>query len=83
MAVNYSKIKGLTAREFIKALLQDGFFFVHQKGSHHRYHHSDGRRITIPFTRPGDSFAIGTLKSIIEKQAKWTEDDLKRLELID
>lgn len=83
MAVNYSKIKGLTARELIKTLLQDGFFFIHQKGSHHRYHHSDGRRITIPFTRTGDSFAMGTLKSMIEKQAGWTEDDLKRLKLID
>lgn len=80
--IDYSKLSSLAARELIRALLQDGFFFVHQKGSHHRYHHTDGRRVTVPFTRTGDTFAIGTLKSIIEKQAKWSEDDLKRLNLI-
>lgn len=82
MTIDYTNLSSLTAGELIRALLKDGFFFAHQKGSHHRYHHQDGRRVTVPFTRTGDTFAIGTLKSIIEKQAKWTEDDLKRLKLI-
>jgi len=30
----------------------------------------------------GDTFTIKTLKSIIESQARWTEEDLKRLQLV-
>ena len=30
----------------------------------------------------GDTFTIKTLKSIIGSQARWTEEDLKRLKLI-
>lgn len=80
--IDYKKLSSTTARELIGALFQDGFFFARQRGSHHRYHHPDGRRVTIPFTRSGDTFTIGTLKSIIEDQASWTYDDLKRLNLI-
>lgn len=80
--IDYAKLGSLTARELIKALLKEGFIFTRQRGSHHRYHHPDDRRVTVPFTRSGDTFAKGTLKSIIEKQAKWSEEDLKRLNLL-
>ncbi len=80
--IDYGKLSSLTARELIRALSREGFFFVRQRGSHHRYHHPDGRRVTVPFTRFGDTFAKGTLKSIIEKQAKWSKEDLKRLNLM-
>jgi len=40
------------------------------------------RRVTVPFTRTGDTFAPKTLKTIIEDQARWTADDLHRLELL-
>jgi len=79
--IDYGKLGSLAARELIKALLKEGFIFTRQLGSHHCYHHPDGRRVTVPFTRSGDTFAKGTLKSIIEKQAKWSEEDLKRLNL--
>jgi hypothetical protein len=42
----------------------------------------DGRRVALSFHRSSDTFRIGTLKSIIEKQAHWTEDDLCRLSLL-
>ena len=80
--IDYGKLASLTARELIRAINQEGFFFVRQRGSHHRYRHPDGRRITVPFTRFGDTFAKETLKSIVEKQAKWTAKDLKRLNLL-
>jgi hypothetical protein len=32
--------------------------------------------------RPGDTFAIETLRSMIELKSKWTEDDLRRPALI-
>lgn len=80
--VDYSRIRSLTTRELTRALLNDGFSFIRQRGSHRRYGHGDGRRVTIPFTRSGDTFAPGTLKSIIELQAKWTAEDLVRLGLL-
>jgi hypothetical protein len=40
---------------------------------------SDGRRVTVTIHGRGDTFTIKTLRSIIESQARWTEDDLKRL----
>ena len=80
--IDYGKLGSLAARELIKALLKEGFVFTRQRSSHHRYSHPDGRKVTVPFTRSGDTFATRTLKSIIEKQAKWNEEDLKRLNLL-
>lgn len=80
--IDYSRLRSLTAGDVIRALTRDGFDFARQRGSHHRYTHPDGRRVTIPFTRRGDTFELGTLRSIIELQAKWSEDDLRRLGLL-
>ncbi|HEV2425475.1 MAG TPA: type II toxin-antitoxin system HicA family toxin [Terriglobia bacterium] len=82
MAINYSKLRSLTAREVIRALLADGFVLRAQRGSHRRYHHSDGRRVTVPFHSSGGTFVPKTLRSILEEQARWTEADLKRLRLL-
>jgi predicted RNA binding protein YcfA (HicA-like mRNA interferase family) len=62
--------------------MKDGFHFVHQTGSHQRYKHPDERRVTIAPHGRGSTFALKTLKSIIERQACWTADDLRRLNLI-
>ena len=80
--IDYSALHSLTARELIAALHRDGFVFARQRGSHHRYIHRDGRKVTVPFTRTGDTFAPKTLRTIIEDQARWTEADLRRLGLI-
>jgi predicted RNA binding protein YcfA (HicA-like mRNA interferase family) len=82
MAIDYTALRSLKAREMIAALSQDGFVFVRQRGSHQRYRHADGRTVTVSPHAGGDTFTIGTLKSMIQLQAKWTEDDLKRLKLI-
>ena len=79
--IDFHKLRSTTARELDRALAQDGFSTVRQRGSHRRYRHPDGRRVTVPFTRKGDTFAAGTLRSIIEKQAKWSVRDLVRLGL--
>jgi predicted RNA binding protein YcfA (HicA-like mRNA interferase family) len=47
MAIDYRRIRSLTARELIAALKRDGFVFVRQSGSHQRYRHADGRRVTV------------------------------------
>ena len=82
MAVNYAKLRSLTAREMISALIRDGFNLDRQVGSHQHYYHSDGRRVTLTFHRPGETFPIKTLKTMIEDQAGWSEEDLVRLRLI-
>jgi predicted RNA binding protein YcfA (HicA-like mRNA interferase family) len=66
----------------IAALKHDDFLFVRQMGSHQRYRHPDGRRVTVAQHGAGDTFTIKTLKSMIETQARWTEEDLKRLKLL-
>jgi predicted RNA binding protein YcfA (HicA-like mRNA interferase family) len=80
--LDWSKLRTLTAREIISALNKDGFYLRSQSGSHQRYFHSDGRKVTVSFHRPGEVFPLKTLKSIILEQASWTEDDLKRLGLL-
>jgi len=82
MAIDYGRLRSLTARELISALIRDGFAFDRQSGSHQHYLHSDGRRATVSFHRPGDTFHPKTLKRMIEDQARWTEADLRRLKLI-
>ncbi len=80
--IDYSRIRSLTARQRIAALHRDGFALLRQRGSHHRYDHTDGRRVTVAFSSPGDTFVLNTLRSMIERQARWTAEDLRRLDLL-
>jgi predicted RNA binding protein YcfA (HicA-like mRNA interferase family) len=83
MPIDFSKTRALTAAEIIRALLADGFALRKSKGgSHRRYQHKDGRRVTVPFHGSNTTFVPKTLRSIVEEQARWTEADLKRLKLI-
>lgn len=80
--IDYSRLRSLTARQLVAALHADGFILRRQRGSHRRYRHSDGRRVTLTFHHSSDTFPPGTLRSMIEKQARWAEDDLCRLGLL-
>jgi predicted RNA binding protein YcfA (HicA-like mRNA interferase family) len=82
MSLKCEQLRNLPARELIRALVEDGFIFRRQEGSHQRYVHSDGRRVTVTVHKPSDTFPIKTLKSIIEKQARWSEQDLEHLKLV-
>jgi predicted RNA binding protein YcfA (HicA-like mRNA interferase family) len=62
--------------------MREGFCLRSQVGSHQRYRHPDGRRVTVSFHHPLDTFPFKTLKRMIEEQARWTEDDLRRLGLL-
>ena len=44
--------------------------------------HPDGRRVTVTFHHPGQTFAPKTLNAMIELQARWNEVDLRRLKLM-
>ena len=61
MAIDYSQLRSLTAREVITALIRDGFFLRSQVGSHQRYRHPDGRRVPVSFHHPRDTFPFKTL----------------------
>ena len=80
--IDYSQLRSTTARQLSRALVQDGFEMKRQRGSHQRYVHADGRRVTVAAHRSGETFRPGTLRSIIEKQAQWEEGDLRRLGLL-
>jgi predicted RNA binding protein YcfA (HicA-like mRNA interferase family) len=82
MSIDFSRLRSLTARQLASGLQTDGFALKRQKGSHRHYVHLDGRRVTLSFHHASDTFRIGTLRSIIELQARWTEDDLRRLRLL-
>jgi predicted RNA binding protein YcfA (HicA-like mRNA interferase family) len=82
MAINYSHLRSLTARELLSALARDGFVLDRQAGAHQLHLHADGRRVTVSFHRPGETFEIKTLRTMIELQAHWTNEDLKRLKLV-
>ena len=82
MAIDYGQLRNTTVREVISALIRDGFAFDRGDGSHQIYYHTDGRRVTVVFHGGGSTFKRKTLKSIIELQACWTNEDLRRLKLI-
>jgi len=83
MSIEWTKIRGVTAKELTNALIKDNFYLRAQKGSHHRYYHPNGRRVTVAYHHPNETFCLKTLKAMIEEQARWSDKDLKRLNLID
>ena len=82
MSLDYSHLRSLTARHIVSALQRDSFTLARQKGSHRLYRHPDGRRVTVSFHHASDTFPTGTLRSMIEIQACWSEEDLQRLGLL-
>ena len=82
MAIDYSRLRSLRARRLIRALKKDGFYEERSKGALRLFKHPDGRRTTIHLHNMGQTFAVGTLKAIIEEQAGWTETDLERLGIL-
>jgi predicted RNA binding protein YcfA (HicA-like mRNA interferase family) len=67
--IEWREVRNLTARQLANALTRDGFALSMQRGSHRRYRHPDGRRVTLTYHRAGDTFPLGTLRSMIEVQA--------------
>ena len=82
LSVDYSKLRSLTVRKLIAALTKEGFSLVRRSGSHRIYRHHDGRRVTVSFHKGSQTFSPKILKIMIEDQAKWTVNDLKRLKIL-
>ena len=59
-----SKLSPIRARELIRILEQLGFEKVHQKGSHIRMKHPDGRKTSVPI-HSGEKVGRGLLRKIL------------------
>lgn len=82
MAIDYRQLRKVTAGNLVRALMRNGFLLRNRVGSHMRFAHRDGRRVTVTFHHSRQTFPPKTPKTMIEKQAKWTEADLMRLGLL-
>ncbi len=71
------KLKPLSASELIKILSQMGFGQTRQKGSHIRFAHSDGRKVTVPM-HPSEDIGIGLLNKIIKKEIKISREEFEK-----
>ncbi len=80
MAID-SRIRGLTAEEIIRALLADGLFYGKAEGAIADTFIRTVAASPWPFGS-NTTFVPKTLRSMIEEQAGWTNEDLKRLKLI-
>ncbi len=65
------------AREIIRVAEELGFHFSRQKGSHAIYHHSDGRRITVPI-HGGNEVSPGVFRQILTDFGITKSDFWKR-----
>lgn len=80
--IDYGSLRSLTARRLVAALLRDGFTLDQHSSSHRQYRHPDGRRVTVSFHRSGQTFTPKILQIMLERQARWSKDDLLRLGLL-
>lgn len=68
-----TRFSQILPKDLVQALLKLGFSKIHQKGSHLRLGHLDGRKITIAIhSKP---FSKGVLSAIL-RQAKISKKDL-------
>ena len=73
------KIGRLSARKVIQKLKKVGFIETHQRGSHLYLKSKDGTKIvTVPIHGSKD-IPIGTLYSIVVRQAGLSTDDFNNL----
>lgn len=71
------KLSPISAKELIKILEKQGFEIVHQKGSHVRLKHPDGRRTTVPM-HSGENVGVGLLRKIL-RDANISRDEFEEL----
>ncbi len=78
------KLKNVSARKFISALIKDGFVLKRKsgKGSHRTYIHPTRKvKVLIPYHHSGTPLRPKILNDLI-KDAGWAEEDLIRLGLM-
>lgn len=58
------KLSPIRGKDLISILEKQGFRKVHQKGSHVRLEHSDGRKTSVP-VHSGEKVGVGLLRKIL------------------
>lgn len=58
------KLIPVNAKDLVGLLEKQGFRKIHQKGSHVRMEHLDGRKTTIP-VHAGEKIGVGLLRKIL------------------
>lgn len=71
------KLSPVNAKELIKILEKQGFERVHQKGSHLRIRHEDGRRTSVP-VHAGEKVGVGLLRKIL-RDCNITRNEFEEL----
>ena len=74
-------LRNISTRNLLRALDRDGFRLYRHTGSHRMYRHPDGRQVLVSYHGGGQTVPPGTLGNILKGTA-WTEEDLRRLTLI-
>jgi predicted RNA binding protein YcfA (HicA-like mRNA interferase family) len=74
-------LRNVSVRRVVRALEHEGFQFTERQGSQRVYRHADGRRIIIHYHRPNDTLTPYVIRHLLVG-TRWTEADLRRLELI-
>ena len=58
------KLSPIRGKDLVSILEKLGFVKVHQKGSHARLEHSDGRKTSVPL-HSGEKVGVGLLRKIL------------------
>ena len=75
-------LRNIPVREILRALEHDGFTLRRStRTGGHVYSHPDGRTVPIHYHTGRTALSRKTLASVI-RAARWTEDDIRRLELL-
>ncbi|MBI2676256.1 MAG: type II toxin-antitoxin system HicA family toxin [Candidatus Aenigmarchaeota archaeon] len=72
-----TKLVPISGKEMCKMLEKLGFQRVHQKGSHVRYIHPDGRKTVVPI-HGNEDLGKGLLREIL-KQIRLSREDYERM----
>lgn len=71
-------LPAITKARFVRALGKLGFVLVHQKGSHQKWRHPDGRFVYV-YMHPREDIRPATLRSILRDARISEEEFLKAL----
>lgn len=75
-------LRNTPVRDLVRAVERDGFSLKRETATGARiYSHTDGRLTVIHYHAGSDTLTRKTLRSVLEA-LQWTEEDLKRLNLL-
>jgi len=66
------------AKELIKVLEKLGFKEIRVTGSHHRFIHEDGRKISVP-VHGSEPIGKGLLNKIVKKDVRISKEEFEEL----